>query len=89
MNIQPLTNSQRANRVTLGGVMILFTMFINATPLGLLATLPLLATYPIFAGIYGYDPVKHLMSTSANNLKTAVIAAYHKHISPGHGSHHF
>ncbi|WP_455201939.1 hypothetical protein [Kaarinaea lacus] len=47
----------RVSRIVVGTGLIVFTLVVNFTPLGLFALLPLLATYPIFTGIYGYDPV--------------------------------
>ena len=57
MNNQQLSVSARVNRIVVGTGLIIFTLVIPFAPLGLLALIPLLATYPIFAGIYGYDPV--------------------------------
>lgn len=60
MNNENLTTGQRVNRILFGAAVIVFTMLINISPLGWFAVLPLLATYPIFAGIYGNDPVSTL-----------------------------
>lgn len=50
---------ERISRIVIGTGLIVFTLVANVTPLGLLALLPLLGTYPIFSGLYGYDPVGH------------------------------
>ena len=57
MNNENLTTIQRINRILFGAALIVATMLVTVAPLGWFAILPLLATYPIFAGIYGYDPV--------------------------------
>lgn len=60
MNYANLTTNQRINRVLFGAALIIFTLLVNVAPLGWFALLPLLATYPIFAGIYGTDPATGL-----------------------------
>jgi hypothetical protein len=55
-----LSTGQRVNRVLLGSVLIVATMLAGPAPLGAIALLPLLATYPIFAGIFGYDPLSRI-----------------------------
>ena len=57
MDNTELNAVERASRIVIGTGLIVFTLAVNITPLGLLALLPLLATYPIFSGLYGYDPV--------------------------------
>ena len=57
MNHTELTQIERVSRIVIGTGLIVFTMLVNIMPLGLFALLPLIATYPIFSGIYGYDPV--------------------------------
>ena len=57
MDNKELSVIERVSRIVIGTGMIVFTLVVNLIPLGLIALLPLLATYPIFAGIYGYDPV--------------------------------
>ena len=76
MNINELNTVQRVNRVLIGAVMIIATMAAPITPLGLLALLPLIATYPIFAGMFGYDP---LMSYLEHEAGKAIhrVASHH------------
>lgn len=57
MNYTALTTRQRIDRILLGSALIVSTMSLTFSPLGGFALLPLVATYPIFAGIYGYDPL--------------------------------
>lgn len=57
MNHTELNLIERVSRIVIGTGLIVFTLLVNVTPLGLFALLPLLATYPIFSGIYGYDPL--------------------------------
>ncbi|WP_455202041.1 hypothetical protein [Kaarinaea lacus] len=84
MNYENLTVSQRLNRILLGAAMIVFTMLTSATPLGWLAILPLLATYPVFAGIYGTDPVVEFTRQRVAGISRAIN---HLHISD-HRSRH-
>ena len=84
MNYENLSVSQRLNRILFGAAMIIFTMLASATPLGWFAILPLLATYPIFTGIYGTDPVVEFARQRVAGIAHAVS---HLHIG-GHGSRH-
>ena len=84
MNYQNLTVNQRLNRILFGAALIIFTMLAGATPLGWLAILPLLATYPIFSGVYGFDPVVDFARSGVAGITHAVS---HLHIG-GHRSKH-
>jgi len=84
MNYENLTTSQRVNRILFGAAVIVFTMLVNVAPLGWIAILPLLATYPIFAGIYGNDPVTAL---AKRGYAGAAHTVSHLHIG-GHRSGH-
>lgn len=79
-----LTLSQRMNRILLGAALIVVTMLINALPLGMYALLPLLATYPIFTGIYGNDPVLQIIREGVSRVTDALG---HVHV-PNHRSKH-
>ena len=57
MKTNELKSTERAIRIVIGTGLIVFTMLTSVTPLGLFALLPLIATYPIFSGVYGYDPL--------------------------------
>ena len=87
MKISELTKElslvQRVNRVLIGAVMIIATMVAPVAPLGLLALLPLIATYPIFAGMFGYDPVSAVIEYQAGK---AIDRAAAQHT--GHKLHH-
>ncbi|KPJ95803.1 MAG: hypothetical protein AMJ53_02000 [Gammaproteobacteria bacterium SG8_11] len=83
MNINELSVLQRVNRVLIGAVMIIATMAAPIAPLGWLAVLPLIATYPIFAGMFGYDPVTSFLEYEAGKAIHRV-AEYHV----GHKPHH-
>ena len=76
MKINELNVTQRVNRVLIGAVMIIAAMAAPVTPLGLLAVLPLLATYPIFAGMFGYDPLTSYLEYEAGKAIHRV-AGYH------------
>lgn len=84
MNHENLTTTQRVNRILFGAAMIVFTMAINVAPLGWFAILPLLATYPIFAGVYGSDPVTTLARRGYVGVAHTLS---HLHIG-GHRSKH-
>ena len=83
MNINELTVLQRVNRVLIGAVMIVATMAAPIAPLGWLAVLPLIATYPIFAGMFGYDPLTSLLEFQAGKAIHRV-ADYHVGHKPRH-----
>ena len=84
MNYENLTTGQRVNRILLGAAVIVFTMLVNVAPLGWVAVLPLLATYPVFAGIYGNDPLTDLAKRGYAGTANALS---HLHIG-GHRSGH-
>ena len=82
MNYQILSHSQRLNRIFTGAVLIVSTMLISVNPLGWFAVLPLLATYPLFAGIYGYDPVADIIRYLVHSwINTASRIVEHGHRS--------
>jgi hypothetical protein len=83
MKINELTVMQRVNRVLIGAVMIIATMAAPIAPLGLLAVLPLIATYPIFAGMFGYDPLTSYLEHEAGKAIHRV-AGYHGEHTPRH-----
>jgi hypothetical protein len=83
MNINELTVMQRVNRVLIGAVMIIATMAAPFAPLGWLAVLPLIATYPIFAGMFGYDPLMSFLEYEAGKAIHRV-AGYHGEHTPRH-----
>ena len=80
MNVNELNTVQRVNRVLIGAVMIIATMAAPVAPLGLLALLPLIATYPIFAGMFGYDPLTSYLEFEAGKAihKVADLHTGHK-----------
>jgi len=84
MIIENLTAVQRVNRILLGAAMIVSTMLISVAPLGWFALLPLLATYPIFAGIYASDPVTVLVKRA---YASVVHTLSHLHIGSHHSGH--
>lgn len=84
MNIYQLKTSQRINRVLVGTVLILATMLTPVSPLGWIAVLPLVATYPIFCGMFGFDPVAGFINHEASRLYHIIT---HIH-GAGHRPHH-
>ncbi len=83
MKINELNLMQRVNRILIGSVMIIATMAAPVTPLGLLALLPLIATYPIFAGMFGYDPLTSYLEYEAGKA-IHKVADYHVGHKPRH-----
>ena len=83
MKIKELNTMQRVNRIMIGAVMIIATMAAPLSPLGLLALLPLIATYPIFAGMFGYDPLTSYFEYEAGKAihKVAGVHFGHTHHS--------
>ena len=62
---------ERVSRIVIGTGLIVFTLAVNIAPLGLIALLPLLATYPIFSGLYGYDPVSQWIGKEIGQIASA------------------
>lgn len=84
MDSKELNVIERVSRIVIGTCLIVFTLVVNFTPLGLLALLPLLATYPIFAGVYGYDPVTYWIGKEIDQL----IHASERILKSGHTPKH-
>ena len=72
MNTYKLSNNERINRIGVGAVLIIFTMMTPVAPLGWLAILPLIATLPIFCGLFGYDPVSKFVGKEVSHLVHAI-----------------
>ena len=79
-----LNLTERASRIVIGTGLIVFTLAVNITPLGLVAVLPLLATYPIFSGIYGYDPVGQWIGKEFDQVVHASERLLHSGHTPKH-----
>lgn len=84
MNTYEITTSQRINRGLFGATLILFTMTVPVAPLGWIAVLPLVATLPIFAAMFGYDPISRIISEEIHQLRQAIV----QHYGTGHRHHH-
>lgn len=63
--VENLRNVSRAIRGVIGVGLITFVMTTPAAPLGWYALLPLLAVYPIFTAIIGWDPAKAFFQNPA------------------------
>jgi hypothetical protein len=63
--VENLSNVSRAIRGSIGVGLIAFVMTTLAAPLGWYALLPLLAVYPIFTAIVGWDPAKAFFQNTA------------------------
>ena len=75
---------ERVSRIVIGTGLIIFTLLVNITPLGLFAVLPLLATYPIFSGIYGHDPLARWIGREFDQL----VHASERLLKSGHTPKH-
>lgn len=73
MKFPILYGSQRGNRILFGSALIAVSLFAPVAPLGWVALLPLLATYPIFAGLYGYDPLLHMVKRLFTMIRRGVL----------------
>jgi hypothetical protein len=70
-----LTVAQRSARATAALVMLLFPMTTATTPLGFVALLPLIAIYPMFTAVVGWDPVRYVLAiTDEHNGVSQVVA---------------
>jgi len=79
-----LNVTERVSRIVIGTGMIIFTLAVTVTPLGLFALLPLFATYPIFSGLYGYDPVSQWIGKEFDQL----VHASERFLGIGHTPKH-
>ena len=59
-----LTSSQRYARAIASLVLIFYTMLTNTPTLGLVALLPLIAIYPMFSAVVGWDPLRYVLNSS-------------------------
>lgn len=84
MDKTELSVIERVSRIVIGTGLIVFILTVNLTPLGLFALLPLLATYPIFTGLYGYDPVTYWVGKEIDQL----IHASERLLKSGHTPRH-
>ena len=57
-----LTPAQRYARAAAALVMLIYPMTTVASPLGLVALLPLIAIYPMFSAVVGWDPVRYVLT---------------------------
>jgi len=67
--VENLDKQSRAVRALIGAGLIVFVMTTPEAPLGWYAILPLLAVYPIFSAITGWDPVKAFFRHSSISRK--------------------
>jgi hypothetical protein len=84
MKLTELNLIERASRIVIGTGLIVFTLAVNITPLGYFAILPLLATYPIFSGIYAYDPVAQWIGKEFDQLVHVSERLFHGGHTPKH-----
>lgn len=70
-----LTASQRVARTAAALVMFLYPMTTAASPLGIIALLPLIAIYPMFSAVVGWDPVRYVLSDKERGISQTVARA--------------
>jgi hypothetical protein len=58
-----LTSSQRVARAAAALVMLIYPMVTVTSPLGFIVLLPLIAIYPMFTAIVGWDPVGYVFAS--------------------------
>lgn len=63
--VENLDKNSRAVRLAIGAGLIAFVMTTPQAPLGWYAVLPLLAVFPVFTAIVGWDPLKAFFQHSA------------------------
>lgn len=59
-----LTTCQRQSRAVAAIIMLVYPMITAASPLGLVALLPLIAIYPMFTAIVGWDPIRYVLANA-------------------------
>jgi hypothetical protein len=59
-----ITTLSRMMRAATAIVMLGYPMFVETNPLGIIALLPLIAIYPMFTAVVGWDPLRFIMETS-------------------------
>lgn len=64
---------ERITRAVVAIFMLVYPMVTEASPLDVLALLPLIAIYPMFTAIVGWDPVQFVVDTGALNNKTFLL----------------
>jgi len=70
-----LTVAQRYARAAAALVMLLYPMTTAATPLGFIALLPLIAIYPMFTAVVGWDPVRYVLAIAEEHNGTSQTVA--------------
>lgn len=70
-----LTGVQRAARGFTALVMLFYPLAVNTSPLELLALLPLLAIYPMFTAIVGWDPLQYAVNSLQVSCRTRRVLA--------------
>ena len=58
-----LTRAERTARAVGALVMLVYPMITSSAPLGLITLLPLIAIYPMYSAIVGWDPVRYVLSS--------------------------
>ncbi|WP_455201325.1 YgaP-like transmembrane domain [Kaarinaea lacus] len=67
-----ITVTERIARAAVAIIMLTYPMAAEVSSLDVLALLPLIAIYPMFTAIVGWDPIQFVMDTGALNGKTVL-----------------
>lgn len=67
-----LTRAERFARAGAALIMLVYPMITSTTPLELIALLPLIAVYPMYSAIVGWDPVRFVLQ----NLESKGISRF-------------
>ena len=71
-----LSRSERIARAGGALVMLVYPMIASSAPLGLITLLPLIAIYPMYSAIVGWDPVRYVLSNlESQGISRAVARA--------------
>jgi len=70
-----INTNERFMRVAIAIVMFTYPLVLETSPIDLLALLPLMAIYPMFTAIVGWDPVLFAKETAEINGKTKLLRA--------------
>lgn len=70
-----LSNQQRGVRAVAALAMIIYPMTTVGSPLGFIALLPLIAIYPMFTALVGWDPIDYVLASVEDSDRVSKILA--------------
>lgn len=69
-----LSKSERTARASAALIMLIYPMITSAAPLGLISLLPLIAVYPMYSAIVGWDPVRYVLGNLESKGVSRLVA---------------